>query len=139
MTLRDDIISAITAVPTGEFQFVSLHRYQTILDQIADSFLLKGRMDLPHVWLWERLRNEVSSSHPPDAIEALGLRLQMDERYWFLASDEQGKYWVADATGSGILTALREMYCFEYYVVDRHMNWLICENHHGILIEARAA
>lgn len=61
-----------------------------------------------------------------------------DERYWFIASDEHGKYWMAEANGVGILTVLRKTYYFEYFVVNGHMTWLICENHHGVLVEASA-
>lgn len=136
MTLRDDITSALSSVPETDFHFVRLHSHQDILDRIAERFLIEGRQDLRYVWLWERFRHELASSHPPDPLADLVRRLRPDERYWFLASDQQGKYWVADATGSGILTTLREMYGFEYYVVNRPMHWLICENHHGILIEA---
>lgn len=139
MTLRDDITEALKAAPDTDFHFVLLHSFEGILDRIAESFLLEGRQDLRYVWLWERFRHQVASSHPPEALAELQSRLQPDERYWFLASDQHGKYWVADATGSGILTALREMYCFEYYVVDRRMTWLICENHHGMLIEASSS
>ena len=136
MTLRDDITAALTAVPAADFHFVRLQSFQDILNRIADSFLSQGRQDLRYVWLWERFRHQISSSHPSDVLAELERRLQRDERFWFLASDQHGKFWVADATGSGVLTTLREMYHFEYYVVDRHMTWLICENHHGMLVEA---
>jgi hypothetical protein len=139
MTLRDDITAALATAPETDFHFVRLHSFQEILDRIAERFLKEGRRDLRYAWLWERFRNELTSLHPDDPVSALESRLQPDERYWFLASDEHGKYWVADATGAGILTTLREMYCFEYYVVNRNMTWLICENHHGVLIEASAA
>lgn len=138
MTLRDDITTALAAAPETDFHFVRIHSFQ-ILDRIAERFLTEGRQDLRYVWLWERFCYKLSSSHPNDSVSVLESRLHPDERYWFLASDEHGKYWVADATGSGIFTILQEMYCFEYYVVDRHMTWLICENHHGVLIEASAS
>jgi hypothetical protein len=139
MTLRDDITAALAIAPETDFHFVRLHSFQDILDRIAERFVKEGRRGLRYAWLWEHLRNELTSSHPDDSLLALESRLHPDERYWFLASDEHGKYWVADATGSGILTTLRAMYCFEYYVINRHMTWLLCENHHGVLIEASAA
>jgi hypothetical protein len=136
MTLRDDINAALAAVPSADFHFVRPNRFRDTLDRIAERFLSRGRQDLHYGWLWERFRHEISSSHPSDALEELERRLQSEERYWFLASDQCGKFWVAEATGSGILMTLREMYHFEYYIVDRHMTWLICANHHGMLVEA---
>jgi hypothetical protein len=138
MTLRDDIAAASAAAPETDFHFVRVHRFKPILERIAERFLRGGKQDLRFVWLWERFRHQTASSHPSDALGVLESRLQQEERYWFLASDEHGKYWVADASGRGVLGALRAMYHFEYYVVDRHMNWLICENHHRMLIEAAA-
>jgi hypothetical protein len=138
MTLRDDITAALAAAPETDFHFVRIHSFQNILDRIAELFLKEGRRDLAHLWLWECFRNILTSSHPDDSVSALKSRLQPEERYWFLASDGQGKYWVADATGAGILNTLRELYRFEYYVVNRHMTWLIFENHHGVLMEASA-
>lgn len=136
MTLRDDITAALASVPEADFHFVRLHSFQAVLDRIADRFLLEGSSDLRFIWLWERFRYPTSTSQPSDALDELEHRLSPEERYWFLASDQHGKYWVADASAFGILTALREMPYFEYYIVDHPMNWLICENHHGMLIEA---
>lgn len=138
MSLRDDITDALKSVPEADFKFVSPHSFQPILDRIANRFLMEGTRDLRFIWLWERFCYQTGGSQPADALLEVEQRLEPQDRYWFLASDEQGKYWVADASGSGIVAVLRQMYGFEYYIVDRHMNWLICENHHGMLIEASA-
>lgn len=138
MTLRDDITAALVSVPETDFHFVRLHSFQPILERIADRFLLEGSRDLRFVWLWERLRYQTTSSQPANVLAELEHRLSPEARYWFLASGEHGKLWVADASGAGIMATLREMHYFEYYIVDRHMNWLVCENHHGMLIEASA-
>ncbi|MGB8355218.1 MAG: DUF6756 family protein [Chthoniobacteraceae bacterium] len=136
MSLRNDITSAIKNQSEIDFEFVRLNRYQEILKRIAERFLAKGCLSLTHIWLWEEFRHTVCNTQPPDVIAAIKQRLLPTERYWFLASEEDGKYWVANATGSGIISTLKEMYPFEYYIVDRTMNWILCENHHGLLIEA---
>ncbi len=138
MSLRDDITNAIKGCPDIQFEFVRLHRYQAILDQIAERFLKCGSKGLNSNWLWNELRNETSNSQPQDVFSVLVQRLHLDERYWFVASEENGKYWLAQATGGGITLLLQEMYCFEYYILDQAMTWMLCENHHGMLIEAEA-
>ena len=137
-TLRDDITAALVENGITDFHFVRLHHYQQILERIAERFLAEGTKDLNYMWLWERFRHQLSSCHPTNALTELGSRLKPEERYWFLACEYNGKLWVADATGAGILSMLRQMYHFEYYIVDRHMTWLICENHHEMLSEASA-
>ncbi len=137
MSLRDDINEAIKGLANLKFDFVSLHRYQDILDQVAERFLNRGKRDLNKIWLWNEFRNETGSSQPEDVISELAVLLEPQTSYWFIASDENGKYWVAESNGISIVTVLKEMYGFEYYILDRHMTWILCENHHGMLIEAK--
>lgn len=137
MSLRDDINEAIKGLANLKFDFVSLHRYQDILDQVAERFLNRGKRDLNKIWLWNEFRNETGSSQPKDVISELAVLLEPQTSYWFIASDENGKYWVAESNGISIVTVLKEMYGFEYYILDRHMTWILCENHHGMLIEAK--
>lgn len=139
MSLRADINEAIKGQTKLTFNFVSLHRFQDILDQIAERFLKQGKRDLNKIWLWNEFRNEIKSSQPADVILELTSRLEPQDCFWFIASDESGKYWVAESNGSSIITVLREMYAFEYYILDRKMTWILCENHHGMLIEAKPA
>ncbi|MFZ2281536.1 MAG: DUF6756 family protein [Prosthecobacter sp.] len=139
MSLRDDINQAIKGQANIAFEFVSLHRFQDILDQVAERFLKRGKRDLNKIWLWNEFRNETGSSQPEDVLSALTEMMEAQTSYWFIASDENGKYWVAESSGSSIITVLREMYAFEYYILDKQMSWILCENHHGMLIEARVS
>ena len=139
VSLRDDINEAIKGQANLTFDFVSPHRFADILDQVAERFLKRGKRDLNKIWLWNEFRNETRSSQPKDTISELAKQLEPQTSYWFIASDENGKYWVAESCGSSIITVLREMYGFEYYILDRWMTWILCENHHGMLIEAAAA
>jgi hypothetical protein len=45
---------------------------------------------------------------------------------------------MAQASGAGIVETIREVYGFEYYISDLAMTWMLCENHHGVLIESSA-
>jgi hypothetical protein len=138
MTLRDDINAALKEAGISNFHFVRSTAYEELLNRIAEHFLLRGPADLEHIWLWERFREPMLSHHPNDAIQYLENRLPRDRSYWFLASEENGKYWVADTTGADLLRTLKGTYCFEYYIVERKLGWILCENHHGVLIQTGA-
>ena len=93
---------------------------------------MKGGLN--HIWLWERFIEPYESSQPNDGIAELKRRLELDSKYWFIASDEDGKYWVMSGSGNSIVQLLSEMRCFEYYVVSEDLSSILCENHHGAFI-----
>jgi len=136
MTLRDDINKSIKKANIKGFKFVRLTAYEDLLRRIAEKFIVQGRAGLKYVWLWEHFHEPTVSSNEQDAIKLLELKLPKDQSYWFLASEENGKYWVAEGIGEGIIQVLKEMYCFEYYIIERNFRWIVCENHHGTLIQA---
>jgi hypothetical protein len=136
--LRDAISEVLKEHPKIDFRFCRLGRYEAVLDAISERFLTNGRRDLTQVWLHECFHSITDTSQPPDIFAELRKRLSNDEHYWFLASEENGKYWVAEGSGTALIKVIGEMSCFEYYIVDRQMNWILCENHHNMLIEARA-
>ncbi len=136
--LRDAINGVLKERPEIEFRFCRLGLYEAILDSIAERFLNRGRHDRDKTWWWDCLANKTESSAPTDVFAELRKRLHPEEAYWFVASEEDGKYWLAEATGAAIPEVLGEMHGFEYYIIDRKMSWLLCENHHDTLIEARA-
>ena len=138
MDLRDDITEAINGTKIDGFEFARLTEYSGILDRIASRFLKKGTKDLDCVWMWNEFNEPVSSIQPDDPIGVLRSQLKNEEKYWFLASDESGKYWVAKSTKEALIKIIEEMYCFEYYISNLKMDWIVCENHHGVIIQSGA-
>ncbi|WP_035615508.1 DUF6756 family protein [Haloferula sp. BvORR071] len=135
--LRDNITQVLKEHPAIEFRFCRVGQYEAVLDSIAERFLSRGRYDLSRIWLWEAFDQITESYVPADVFAEWRKRLHPEESYWFLASDEDGKYWVAEGTGSAIPEILRETPPFEYYIIDRKMSWILCENHHGTLFLAQ--
>ena len=136
--LRDAISGVLREPPEIDFRFCRLGRHEAVLDAIAERFLTNGRRDLNQVWLHECFHDITHTCQPPDIFAELLKRLSNDEPYWFLVSEENGKYWVAQGTGAAIIKVIGEMSCFEYYIIDRQMTRILCESHHNMLIEARA-
>jgi len=58
-----------------------------------------------------------------------------DERVWLIAEDEGlPGYSVWTARVRDIAAVLGECPAFEYYLVQPEFRWLLCENHHNVLI-----
>lgn len=136
MNLRDELNQAIQKAHIQGFKFLGVTEYKALMDRIADRFLATGRDDLGSCWLWERFRPPATSVKAKKAWKYLETALPLDQSYWFLASEENGKYWAAEATGAAIVILLRKMYGFESYVIERNLEWILCHNHHNLLIQA---
>jgi hypothetical protein len=144
---RTDISEVVTALllTTDQFKLVSLHSYEQILVSILEKFTYLGKLGLDHSWLWESFNEPRISFFPestipllPEIFESL---VDPDERLWFVAEDwhrtkRNGNFWLYEGKKNSIISVLEEMYPFEYYIVSKKLDWLLCENHHGVLIGA---
>jgi hypothetical protein len=139
MTIRDDLNIAIKEVGIKGFTFIRLTKYEAVLNRIAERFLAHGRLSLNYIWLWEHFQNPKVLSTEKQTTSFLKDCLLLKERYWFVASEEDGKYWVAESTGKAIIQVIEEMYPFEYYIAQHDFKWLLCENHHGVFIKTESA
>jgi hypothetical protein len=58
-----------------------------------------------------------------------------DERVWFIADDFVApEYSVWQASVRDIQAVIAECVNFEYYVIQQEFRWLICENHHNVIV-----
>jgi hypothetical protein len=57
------------------------------------------------------------------------------EHCWFIVeSREPGPYPVYEVSPEEAVGIIGECFGFEYYLVPKDLSWLVCENHHGIVI-----
>lgn len=74
----------------------------------------------------------------PDPVKTLEQLIPASESVWFIAEargkKHVGNFWLYEGEVSAICAVLRECPAFEYYVVEKKMRWLVCENHHNVLI-----
>lgn len=57
------------------------------------------------------------------------------ERCWFIVeSQASSPYPVYEASPEEVSSILGECSFFEYYIVSKDLSWLVCENHHGVVI-----
>lgn len=133
-TLRDDLNEAMRSEKIEGIEFLRMNDWQWVLEKLANEFLSEGKKSLDRIWLWDSIKEPYSTNQLENTLVELKSILNDFEYYWFIASDEDGKYWVLDGTGKAIITLLSEMRCFEYYIVDKKFSWLICENHHDVMV-----
>jgi len=133
-TLRDEITETINSEEISEIDFVRMNQWQWVMNRLAEKFLVKGKQSLERIWLWDSIKEPMSSYQSDNILEDLNLLLERGDQYWFIASDEDGKYWVLKGTGKAIVELLSESRLFEYYIAEKDLKWLMCENHHGVVV-----
>ena len=58
-----------------------------------------------------------------------------EERCWFIVEDfESDDFHIYEATPELAVKIINECYGFEYYLVAKDRRWLICENHHNVVV-----
>ena len=133
-TLRDELNKVISTEDIKGLTFLRISEWQWITNKLAENFLPKGKQSLERIWLWDSIKEPYTSYQPEDGVLELKTIFSESGSYWFIASEEDGKYWVLEGTGRAIITTLSETRYFEYYITNKEITWLICENHHGIMI-----
>jgi hypothetical protein len=123
----------------SELKLVEPHRYQAILERIISARTKLGRDASSALWWWEALCEPVAHLHPPDPVATLRSLISPNESVWFVAeakspSKKLGNFWLYESTVEAVCSVLPEVPPFEYYVVSKKLEWLVCENHHGYVI-----
>lgn len=56
-------------------------------------------------------------------------------KVWLIVEDDSEPFYpVYDVKPSIIGQIIAECFAFEYYIIDKNNEWLLCENHHNMLI-----
>jgi hypothetical protein len=118
----------------AELRLVGPHRLQAILERIVAERTTLAKDGTSALWWWGALRPPVSYSTPADALTLIRRLMPSEEQVWFVAEDGSkkiGNFWLYEGTVAAACSVLQECPSFEYYLVAKKMDWLICENHHG--------
>jgi len=125
---------------SDQLRLVEPHRYRATLERIIDSRTLLTKHAVSAPWWWDALRHPAVYCQPADPINVLTDLVPKDELVWFvieaneMPAKGEGNFWLYEAKIEAIALVLRELPFCEYYVVGRKCDWLLCENHHDILI-----
>lgn len=101
--------------------------------ELLDRFVISG----DRRWWWEDFKIEdfdfVDSEKPFEKLNEI--IPDLNKKVWLMVEDDQEEYYpIYDCEPSIIGQIIGECFGFEYYVIDKNMDWLICENHHNRLI-----
>jgi hypothetical protein len=144
MGTRERLTEVAKAVGVeSQLRLVEPHRYQAILGRIILCRTTLDKSAVSALWWWEALREPVAYIKPADPVATLKALVSPGEPVWFVAEDgsskKQGNFWLYETTIEPVCAVLQEMPLFEYYVVSKKLEWLICENHHGHVIASGEA
>jgi len=88
-------------------------------------------------WWWEDFKQESFDFHEYERpFEKLNEIIpDLKKKVWLMVEDDQEEYYpIYDCEPSIIGLIIGECFGFEYYVISKTKDWLICENHHNRLI-----
>jgi hypothetical protein len=140
MSTRDWITAAAKRLKLeSQLKLVEPHRFQAILEQIIANRTKLDKTATASLWWWEALREPVAYRESENSISLLQELVDPNEDIWFVAeanspSKKLGNFWLYESRISPVCKVLSECPAFEYYILPRKMDWLLCENHHNILI-----
>jgi hypothetical protein len=122
-----------------QFRPLGLSEWQGIEDKIYQTFCKLTHYKSRPVWLWENFKLDtfsVSTEHKP--YHYLDKLIDDTETVWFFVNEtvnEADKFWFYQGQVKPIETIIAEAcYIDEFYLVSKKYDWLICINHHDVLI-----
>jgi hypothetical protein len=142
MGLRDDLEEARKTLgfTTTEFGEVRIHSYQQILEKIWVTFTKLGHEAERHWWINHHLEGDVVGLNPKLDISVFAILneiLPSDERLWLIGNENRNqhpKYWLYETTAENLIKVLEEMYLFDFYICPKKYDWLVTEEHHGVIL-----
>ena len=126
-------------IAANELELVAPHRAPAVLRRISDKFTTLGHLAEDRLWWWEHLKGRQATHWPTSLLQGVRGRIDQTGVYWFLAEESESQkrgfpFWLYLGNGAAILRILAETPHFEFYVVENHLEWLLCSNHHNALI-----
>jgi hypothetical protein len=124
---------------SSDFRSLGPYEYETVLLSVIEKFTTLDRKGVNERWLWDAFKLPRCSMPLDDATTVLKELMPPTETVWFITEDARrnkrhGNYWVYEGKIGPIVDVIRETHYFEYYIVSKKFEWLLCENHHDILM-----
>ena len=123
-----------------DFRPLSIHEnWKQIEEKIYHTFCTLTYPTKRPIWLWTNFKLDTFSLSNLDDRPELYLDKLVNhvETVWYVVSEtinEENKFWFYEGKIKSIQTVIDETSFNELYVVSKKYEWLICINHHDILI-----
>lgn len=134
--VTEEIENAIRALSLSDKEFRKLpeSEAESIYFELLETFVEGGNRR----WWWEAFKNESKSINFEDhkGFERItAIVPNSKELVWFIAEEDQLPFYpVYEGTPEAITKVIGECYAFEYYIVQKNKEWLLCENHYNQVI-----
>jgi hypothetical protein len=125
--IKEQIISAVGELNIN-IQEIQVSDIENIVSQVTDKFAGESNV----IPLWENLKDHISVNNK-DAWLWIGELIGDTQTIMFFnTSDEKAAF--AFNKGDDVVSVLSETYGFEFYLTNRTTEYLLCFNHHDVLI-----
>lgn len=135
--VKEEIFEAIQtlSLATNDIELLDEKNGHEIYAQCLDRFVKSG----DRRWWWEDLKDpSFSISDHKNPFEHLEEYIpNLENHVWLMVEDtEEAFYPIYDCHPRVIEKLIGECFGFEYYIISKDLQWLLCENHHSRLIGA---
>ncbi len=136
MSIRDEIADACRRLELSANQFTEVTEGQARV--LTAAFLSRFTGGVDARWWWEHFTLPVATVrfHDGKAFTRISAAVpDAQEHVWFVAEDDQLPYFPVYETNPAVAQeVIGECYGFEYYLIAKDLSWLLCENHHDVLM-----
>ena len=135
-SVADEIKKAIDTLGLDETDFRKIAEEDSgkLINEFIETFVDGG----DRRWWWEAFKMEpVQSITPRQNPYKLLVSIVPDpcEKLWFVVEDHSlSHYPVYEGNARVVTEVIGECFGFEYYLILKNMQWLLCENHHSMLV-----
>lgn len=136
-SVRDELERIIkeSNINKNEFHEAGKTQWLEILHKTEESFLQKKHYTNTLDWGWVLFKEPwFSLSFINDNAYEYIPKLIEEESVWFIVEDYKDKMWVYEVDKAIISNIIAECsFLREYFLVSKKYEWILCENHHGVL------
>jgi len=130
----EEIFDAIQKLSIeDEIHLLGKKEIENLYKELLNSFVLGG----DRRWWWESFsKPSISVDFGNDnAFSAISSIVpDPNEMVWFMVEDDELPYYpIFEMSPVNIVKVIGECFAFEYYIVPKTMQWLLCEDHHNYL------
>jgi len=123
----DDVIMQLK-IPPEDIRLLDFNTNKKVYFDCLDHFVKSG----DRKWWWEDFRQKYFILKDLENYDVLKEILpDTEEKVWFMIEDDEDPFYpIYEVKAAFIPIILSEYYYFEYYIINKNKDWLLCENHH---------
>jgi hypothetical protein len=123
-------------ISRADFAPLDIHAdWAGIEERIYHTFCRLDHPTARPIWLWEKFKLDTFSMVVDFPFSILDKLVDHEEEIWFFLNGDHDKFWFYQGKITAILKVIKESaYIDELYLASKKYEWLLCINHHDVLI-----